>query len=456
MSCLLGTFAGLSHKAHSLKGAVVAPYLRVCVLALLGLSLAFSLPRVCMGAVVQPTATNTDTPRSAPPPTPTGGKSHYTGAITPTNTATLGTERPAFSAVATASLPFGGLIHQDCVFTVARNAAFLQALREVALSLRKHTVASISAHELPRRMALAMAAYTPVVSKSITTLPDVKGKHFSTHGDDMLTVLVSLEAPLHLVDSRLRETMQHPETWELYATVLQQMQDYVRQGTDLITRAAALRQEHGAHMDEVFMNKTTVLADTLDALWMYMQILPKLRTVWDTPALVQQQMERALTLAPQVPLLWCALGEAQLQLDLPQKALDSLDKALQFDPTLARALYTRGLAHLRLQQVALAESDLTTAINLRPNTAHWLRARGAVRMVREEYGPMCEDFSAACALGDCDGLITARKRDLCQPQPPDLAPAGAPKTHAADSTAPSTLPKAPATVPSLPLAPARP
>lgn len=456
---MFGTFAGLSHKARTLKGAVIAPCLRVCALALLGISLAFCLPRSSMGATVTPSSTDTNTTNPAPQK-PTKGKSHYTGAITPTTTTTLRTKRPAFSAVGTASLPFGGLIHQDCVFTVARNAAFLQALREVALSLNTHTAANIGAHELPRRMALAMAAYIPAVSKSITSLPDIKGKHFSTNGDDMLTVMVSLEAPLHLVDSRLRETMQHPETWELYATVLQQMQDYVLQGTDLITRAATLRQEHGAHMDEVFMNRTTVLADTLDALWMYMQILPKLRTVWDTPALVQQQMERALTLAPQVPLLWCALGEAQLQLDLPQKALDSLNNALQFDPNLARALYARGLAHLRLQQVALAENDLTVALTLQPHTAHWLRARGAVRMVREEYGPMCEDFSAACALGDCDGLITARKRDLCQPEPPHVPPAASPADETspqnADGTAPLAMPKAPAPSTSLPLAPARP
>lgn len=419
-------------------------YLRF-VLALLGISLCLTLPAKSYGATNYGASSQENSP---PIPTPlsglprlpdndraphkgpqaTGPKSVYTGTVSPSTTATLTSQRPLFSAFATASLPFGGLIHQDCVFAVARSAAYLEALHEVALSLTKHTAALIGAYEMPRRMALAMAAYSPAVNKSVTSLPaPAPNRAPKTEGatppenieqnDEILTVLVTLEAPLHVLESRLRQTMQHPDTWELYATALQQMQSAVQEGRELITRAATLRNTHGGHMDAAFMSRTTHLADQLDALWMYVRILPNLRSLWDNPAVVQKQMQRALNLAPRHPLLWCALGESQLQMDLPQKALDSLNTALKFAPDLARALYARGVAHLRLQQSALAENDLTAALNLQPQTVHWLRARGAVRMVREEYGPMCEDFLAACALGDCDGLITARKRDLCLPAP---------------------------------------
>lgn len=413
-----GTIAGLAHKARSL-GASVAPRLvgRGLPVALLTLGLCLPYTPVLVKNA------------QAGPPSPQQEKNRalesgqYTNTISPATTPTLSSELPPFSAFATASLPFGGLIHQDSVFSVARSAAYVQALREVAVNLQKHTVAHIGAHELPRRMALAMAPYSPTVSKSVTSLPDSR--------DELLTVMLRLAAPADTVDSRLRQTIQYPDTWDLYAAVLQQMQKLVQEGSELITRAAALRKDHGVHMDEAFMNRTTYIADQLDALWMYLQILPDLRSLWEAPTLVQKQMQHALTLAPQQPLLWCALGEAQLQLDLPQKALASLNEALKFAPDLARALYARGVAHLRLQQSALAEKDLTAALNLQANTVHWLRARGAVRMVREDYGPMCEDFLAACALGDCDGLITARKRDLCLPAPEaksDSAPSKAPAT----------------------------
>lgn len=340
------------------------------------------------------------------------------------DTETRTAEKKAFSAYATASLPYGGLIHKDAVFSIVRAAAFLQATRDAAISLSQHTAAHIGAFALDRRIALAAAAYTPAVNTSVTDAPP------PFDGQELLTVMVRLEAPLPQLDTRIRRTLQHPDTWALFEEVLVIMRDEVDEGSDLVQRAANLRQTHGSPMDEIFMHRINYLADQLDALWMYVQILHTLRTSWENPEQVQKHMQRALTLAPQSPLLWCALGETQLQLDFPQKAIESLDKAVHLGPTFARAYYARGLAHLRLQRSALAENDLSAALTLRPQSVLWLRARGAVRMVREDYGPMCADFNQACALGDCDGLMTARKRQLCLPiTPPPKTPEPENATH---------------------------
>lgn len=361
----------------------------------------------------------------------------FGGSVTAHTTETRKAEKKAFSAFATAGLPFGGLVHQDAVFGIARATAFLEALHEAALSLSQHTAAHIGAFALERRTALAAAAYAaaPLVSKSVTDAPA------PFVGQEELTVLIKLEIPPALLDTRIRQTLQHGDTWALYEEALALMRKQTEEGRDLVHKAAQLRQSHGIHMDEIFMQRINYLADNLDALWMYLQMLHTLRTSWEDPAQVQAQMQRALTLAPRSPFLWCALGEAQLQLDFPQLAIESLDKAVRFDPAFARALYARGLAHLRLQQSALAENDLSAALTLRPHTLPWLRARGAVRMVREDYGPMCEDFSEACALGDCDGLMTARKRQLCLPEEktPPQSPAQAPTqpTAAAPSVPPA-------------------
>lgn len=339
------------------------------------------------------------------------GASFFAGSVTAQTAETRKVEKKAFSAFATAGLPFGGLVHQDAVFGIARASAFLDALHESALSLSQHTAAHIGAFALERRTALAAAAYAalPLVRKSVSNAPA------PFEGQEELTVLVKLEISPALLDARIRQTLQHGDTWALYEEALSLMRLQVAEGRDLVHKAAQLRQSHGAHMDEIFMLRINYLADNLDALWMYLRILHTLRTSWEDPVLVQSQMQRALTLAPQNSFLWCALGEAQLQLDFPQLAIESLDKAIHFSPNFARAFYARGLAHLRLQQSALAENDLSAALALRPHTLLWLRARGAVRMVREDYGPMCEDFSEACALGDCEGLMTARKRQLCLP-----------------------------------------
>lgn len=400
-----------------------------------GLSLLYLLGIVCLLGGLCPLGSLADT---LPAPTLAATGSSFGGSITASTTETRKAEKKAFSAFATAGLPFGGLIHQDSVFGIARAAAFLDALHEAALNLSQHTAAHIGAFALDRRTALAAAVYAaaPLVSKSVTDAPP------PFTGQEELTVLVKLEAPPALLDARIRQSLQHADTWALYEEALAVMRQQVKEGCDLVNRAAQLRQSHGTHMDEIFMQRINYLADTLDALWMYLQILHKLRTSWDDPAQVQAQMQRALTLAPQSPFLWCALGEAQLQLDFPQLAIESMNTALRFAPTFARALYARGLAHLRLQQSALAENDLSAALALRPHTLPWLRARGAVHMVREDYGPMCEDFSEACALGDCDGLMTARKRQLCLPE--EVSESA--KSPATDST--KSPPELPAIVPS--------
>ena len=127
------------------------------------------------------------------------------------------------------------------------------------------------------------------------------------------------------------------------------------------------------------------------------------------------------------------LAEAQLQAGMPQRSIHSCSAALELAPGLARARYIRALAHWRLQQVALAEDDLSAALNttdetfLRtPDRVRMLRTRGALRMVRNNAEGMCSDLTAACALGDCEGLAAARNQLFCTGQPEVHGPGGTP------------------------------
>ena len=183
----------------------------------------------------------------------------------------------------------------------------------------------------------------------------------------------------------------------------------------------------------------------LNGLWLAQAALDLTPEGWLTGADALSTLERAAREAPRSPTVRLLLAEAQLQRNLPQQSIESCTEALRLAPgsnlISGRARYIRALAHWRLQQLALAEDDLNAALHTRtPSTpqgaeqARRLRARGAVRMLRRNYPGMCADFSAACALGDCEGLAVARAQKYCRTRPataPQSAPAGLPPSFLA-------------------------
>lgn len=151
---------------------------------------------------------------------------------------------------------------------------------------------------------------------------------------------------------------------------------------------------------------------------------------WLAGAQDMPRLEELVAAAPESALARLMLAEARLRAGLPQQCVEAASAALRLAPDLARARYVRALAHWRLQQPALAEEDLDAALRAAPapvgSLAHdgrrrdILRARGALRMLRGNEAGMCEDLTAACALGDCEGLVALRGRGRCLP--PDGAP----------------------------------
>ncbi|WP_291303102.1 hypothetical protein [Desulfovibrio sp. MES5] len=193
---------------------------------------------------------------------------------------------------------------------------------------------------------------------------------------------------------------------------------------------------------------------------------------WLVPDGVLPRLERASARLPQSPTIWLLLAEAQLRRGLPLQSVSSCDAALALAPGLNRARYIRALGHWRLQQLALAEDDLTSSLDTRhglapqgEDRARRLRARGAVRMQRRDLTGMCEDFGAACALGECEGLILARAQQYCLPSAPAGTGAGAetrqqdnpltPETESAGQPKAVDSPVTPPgpSVPSVPLGP---
>lgn len=160
------------------------------------------------------------------------------------------------------------------------------------------------------------------------------------------------------------------------------------------------------------------------------QLLPEAADGWLAGAQSMPLLEDLAERVPESALVRLLLAEARLRAGLPQQCMEAASAALRRAPDMTRARYVRALAHWRLQQLALAEEDLDAALRATPapvgSAAHdarrrgILRARGALRMLRGNTEGMCEDLTAACALGDCEGLAAVRGRGQCLP--PDGLP----------------------------------
>lgn len=125
----------------------------------------------------------------------------------------------------------------------------------------------------------------------------------------------------------------------------------------------------------------------------------------------------------------------RLRAGRPQAALDCIEKARElckeraegeitgprsslWQQLGARGYFLAGLCHMRLAQPALAEAAFSAAIRLLEGQkdyflAELLTARGESRRKNTNIAGMCEDYSLACALGQCQGLSSARRAGEC-------------------------------------------
>ncbi|MBO4335406.1 MAG: hypothetical protein J5846_06185 [Desulfovibrio sp.] len=161
-------------------------------------------------------------------------------------------------------------------------------------------------------------------------------------------------------------------------------------------------------------------AHSLEAFWLGVQALDATSDDWLTNAQELEHLEKAVSWQAADPCLLSLLAEARLLHDLPQLCVETATRALAQAADLPRTRYLRALAHWQLQQLGLAENDLSVILQApasEPVTLlPYYRARGAVRLLLGRFPGMCEDFTQACSLGDCDGLKHARSLMHCLPQ----------------------------------------
>lgn len=340
-------------------------------------------------------------------------------------------------------------VTREAAWAHARASAWLAALHRAVIAFPQRREIRMGAVAPAERLALAAQLYR-AAAPPLADAPDA-AKAPDTAEDSPLHVALSLTSRPQ-AGTELILALRNPELLALRHTLISETRDALEimdrhwpGGTAALQPAIPGVKTPEVERDFWRARDWQRMGARLNGLWLAQAALDLTPEGWLTGADALSTLERAAREAPRSPTVRLLLAEAQLQRNLPQQSIESCTEALRLAPgsnlISGRARYIRALAHWRLQQLALAEDDLNAALHTRtPSTpqgaeqARRLRARGAVRMLRRNYPGMCADFSAACALGDCEGLAVARAQKYCRTRAataPQSAPAGLPPSFLA-------------------------
>ncbi|WP_303173230.1 tetratricopeptide repeat protein [uncultured Desulfovibrio sp.] len=340
-------------------------------------------------------------------------------------------------------------VTREAAWAHARASAWLAALHRAVIAFPQRREIRMGAVAPAERLALAAQLYRAAAPPLADTPNAAKAP--DTAEDSPLHVALSLTSRPQ-AGTELILALRNPELLALRHTLISETRDTL----EIMDRhwpggtAALQPATPGVKTPEVERGFWQArdwqrMGARLNGLWLAQAALDLTPEGWLTGADALSTLERAAREAPRSPTVRLLLAEAQLQRNLPQQSIESCTEALRLAPgsnlISGRARYIRALAHWRLQQLALAEDDLNAALHTRTPSApqgaeqaRRLRARGAVRMLRRNYPGMCADFSAACALGDCEGLAVARAQKYCRTRAaaaPESGPASLPPSFLA-------------------------
>ncbi|MDR0827939.1 MAG: hypothetical protein LBN33_08725 [Desulfovibrio sp.] len=131
---------------------------------------------------------------------------------------------------------------------------------------------------------------------------------------------------------------------------------------------------------------------------------------------LQAELDKALRLAPDEPLILSAMAEFELHRDNPAAAQEYVERALAAKDDYARAHDIHGTALLRRGLPRLAAQAFDRALNLAGKNPVYLLHRASAYLVLEDDAKMCADFQTACSFGDCEGLRWGKESGKC-PEP---------------------------------------
>lgn len=312
-----------------------------------------------------------------------------------------------------AERPFWGGITYGMAIQAAKAAVRQSAMQAVARELVAR----------PDVQFIGKAGSTPIpqdplaLAYATARMRELDAQSLGRPLDARVALRVALVPP---GDQDLRRALLQPARLDLYGraaaretALLAEYDDAVRLMTEKKDTPRNTRQDDATAAAAPSPAVLMALAKALEGVDVYLAALPSFSDTWQDPQTINRTMQQVLALDPDNALAANAYGESCLLLGRPQEALEAQSKALRLDPGFARAFHARGAANLALGLPALAVADFSEAIRLSPHTAMYRRDRAAAWLVREETGPMCQDFRDACALGDCSGYQWALAQGRC-------------------------------------------
>lgn len=310
-----------------------------------------------------------------------------------------------------ATRAFGGDVAEKDAVIVAETAARAAAMQNVVRTLVALPEVRISGNaapvltKSPNLLALAHATVKTsilLVSKSRKT------------SSVTVTIVIDEEDGATTLESRAREALVHPDRLALYETAVLREKALLAAFDSLKpTRGQKNAPGHGpaGHMPE----DAAGIVREMQALGMFVALLPSRNGLWKNPGTVQTAMDKALALAPKSALCRNAMGDALLQMGRSQEAVEQQSLAIKSSPSFARAYHSRGAAALARGHHSSAIADFSEAVRLAPEIPAHYRARGMAHHLAGETAAMCRDLYQACTLGECEEFQWAVFNNFCAP-----------------------------------------
>lgn len=124
-------------------------------------------------------------------------------------------------------------------------------------------------------------------------------------------------------------------------------------------------------------------------------------------------LDKAIAAQPDYAEAYLRRGLALSDLGRYDEAFDDLTKSIRLAPTPSAYAY-RGLVSLRMGNLLGARKDVDHALELDPKLARAWNTRAGVKLQLDDIAGACSDFEKGCSSGDCTGLESARKDELCK------------------------------------------
>ncbi len=107
------------------------------------------------------------------------------------------------------------------------------------------------------------------------------------------------------------------------------------------------------------------------------------------------------------------MGIIYYRLGQYQQSIESFHQAIRTTPDYAAAYFNLGIVYTSMGQIQRALESYSEAIRITPNHANAFNNRAAIYLYQGQISSGCSNALKACKLGNCQTLISAKNKGIC-------------------------------------------